>query len=144
MVNGVKKLTDVNVEYPVHFLCLQTLIQPRERHVGASPWSESEAEVDKVDFVHCTQHLGNRTLDDFVFERGDAQGPLAAVGLWDVCTPHGLRPVLAAVNAVAQAMQIVMQVLCVHLNGYPVDASTGSTTQSLKRSFERGEVDVMK
>jgi hypothetical protein len=50
---------------------------------------------------------------------------------------------LAAVNAFAQALQIALQVLCVHLNGDSVDASAGSTTHSLERSFERGYVDVM-
>jgi hypothetical protein len=40
-------------------------------------------------------------------------------------------------------LQIALQFLSVHLNGYSVDASTGSTTHSLERSFERGDVDVM-
>ncbi len=91
VVNGIKVLSNVDVEYPVYFLCLQILIQLRERHVSASPWSESEAEVDEVDLVDRTQHLGNRTLDNLVFECGDARGrwPPSAFGMYVRLTGFG-------------------------------------------------------
>lgn len=48
--------------------------------VRTATWPEPVRESDEVGLVARAQYLGDRTLDDFVFERGNSERSLASVG----------------------------------------------------------------
>ncbi len=100
-------------------------------------------EPDKVGLVDGAQHLGDRTLDDFVLQSRHAERPLVAIGLGDHDAPNRLRPVSPRVDTRAQVRELGLKVLLVRLHRHPVDARARPPLLSPERAFERGLVDVM-
>ena len=61
--------------------------------VGASARPEAVAEAEEIGFINGAQHLGDRALDNFVLQRGNAKRPATAIGFRNVGAANRLRPV---------------------------------------------------
>jgi len=62
------------------------------------PRPEAVGEPEEVGLVDGAQHLGNRSLDDFVLQGRDTERALPAIGLRDVNASNRLRPVASGVD----------------------------------------------
>src|SRR4029453_18697211 len=135
--------TDVRVEHPVHILRHERRVQRVQRPVRAPARPESIGEAHEVDLVDGAEELGHRALDNLVFQRWYAKRSLSTVGFGDVDAAHRLRPVVSAVHAVAQGLQLLRQTLFVCCDRFPVDSRCGSSLQPTKRSPERLDIHVV-
>ncbi|MGL3111196.1 hypothetical protein [Bradyrhizobium sp. BR 1432] len=68
--------------------------------MSAAPGSEAKGAIEEVGFIDGAQDLRHRALDDFIFQREDAERPLTAVSLWDVGPANRQRPIAAAMDPV--------------------------------------------
>jgi hypothetical protein len=143
VIDRVEEATDVRIEHPVHVLRHERCVQRPQRVVRTSAWPKSIGETHEVDLVDGAQELGDRTLDNLVFQRRYAERPLSTIGFGDVHAANRLRPVASAVHAVAQTLQLLRQVLCVGRDRFPIDSRRRSSPQSTKRSFERLDIQVV-
>ena len=111
--------------------------------MGAAGWTEAVAEPQKVSLIDRIKNLGHRALDDLVLERGETEGPLASIGFRDVGPQHWLGPVLTAVDACVQSLEISRQILLILVHRHPIDSWTRRAPLPPERPFERGDIDVM-
>jgi hypothetical protein len=111
--------------------------------VGAAGRAEAVAESQKVSLVDRIENLGDRALDNFVFERGETEGPFASIGFRDVGAEHWFGPVLTAVDACVQSLEVSRQVLLILVHRYPIDSWARRAPLPPERPFERVDIDVM-
>jgi hypothetical protein len=81
VVNGVEEPTNVCIEHPVHLLPLESDGKRIQRIMLTSLGPKPVGEADEVDLVDRVQHIDDRTLDDLVLQRCDAEGSLTTVRL---------------------------------------------------------------
>jgi hypothetical protein len=112
-------------------------MQGSQRSMWTSPGPKAVREAHEVGLVDCAEHFGKRALDDLVFQRGYAEGPLSTVRLRDVGAPYRLRPVLASMHARAQIAQVLCEVLFVRLHRDPVDSRRCPPPLSPERTMKR-------
>jgi hypothetical protein len=75
LIESVIKLPDVGIEHPVHWSRSDSDCQCIQRLVWAAPWSETIREPQEVRFIDRVQHLDRGTLNNLVFQRGNAEWP---------------------------------------------------------------------
>src|ERR1700686_4250829 len=104
-----KKAPDIRVQHPVHLLPINPGVESVQRIVLAAPWSESIREAKKILLVDGLQNVHDRLLDDFVLQTQNAEWPLGAVRLRDVC-PFG-RPgsIAAPMHSLVQVFQFLFE-----------------------------------
>jgi hypothetical protein len=90
--------------------------------VRPTPGAEAIAEPHEVPLVDRPQHPDHRLLDDLVLQCGDAQGPLAPVGLGNPGPLAGLRSVAAALDAAVKVREAGLQVFAIARPRLPVHA----------------------
>ena len=144
VVYRVEEASDVRVEDPVHVLCHKRGVQRLQGLVRTPSGPEAVREAQEVDFVDGAEDLGDRALDDFVLERGDAEWPLSAIRFRDVHAPYREGAVRTAPDPAMQAFQLCIQVLLVRRDGLPIDSCCSLPLQTSKRSGERVDVHMMK
>ena len=89
---------------------------------GFRPGPEAVGEPEEVDLIDGAQHLGDRALDDLVFQRRHAEWSLAAIGFRDVDPPHRLWPVASGMDPLAEVLEVDLQILFVGRHSYPIDS----------------------
>jgi hypothetical protein len=82
---------------------------------------EAIAEAEEVALVHLIQYGDYGTLDDFIFQRRNAEGPLAPIRLRDVLPADGVSTIRLAVDPAVEVVETLLQVLPVFLPGLPID-----------------------
>ena len=105
-----------------------------QRMMGASARPEAVAEAEEIGFINGAQHLGDRALDNLVLQRGNAKGPVTAVGFRNECAANRLRPVSPRVHTITEVPDIALQVLFVSLHRHSIDPGAGRAPLSLKRA----------
>ncbi|CAA9891054.1 hypothetical protein METHB2_330007 [Candidatus Methylobacter favarea] len=88
MTDAIEELLDVGVQDGVHPGAHDPKRERIQRIMLASPWPESIREPQEISLIYGIQHFHHAALDDLVFQRGDAERPLAAVRLGDVFSPR--------------------------------------------------------
>ena len=88
MVQRIEEPLNVRVEHPVHSSRFDADRERVERLMRAALRPEAVREAEKVRLVDGVEHLDDGPLDDFVFQRGDAERPLPPVRLRDVRPPR--------------------------------------------------------
>ena len=78
-----------------------------------TPGPESIRKPQKVVLVDRIQHCHHGALDDFVFQRGDAQRALLSIRLGNISPSGWLRPVGVTVDALVQVCEIGLQMFFV-------------------------------
>src|SRR5260370_20222703 len=105
---------------PVHLLPLNPDRQRVQRIMLTASRPEPIGEPQEIHLIDSVQHLDDRPLDHFVFQRGDAERPQPPVRLRYVRPPRRLRPVPPALNPLMQVPQVSLQVLPLPLPCHPV------------------------
>ena len=138
-----EKVADIRVEHPVHLLPADPHRQRIQRVVRASARPEPVGEAQEVRLVDGVQHPDDGTLDDLVFQRGDAQRPQPPVRLRDVRPARWPCPVAPAVNPVVQIPEVGHQVLPVVRPHHPVHARRGLRAQRPVGHHQPLQADMM-
>ena len=103
----------------------QNVLQSAQRLVGRPSRPEAVGAGQKVLFVDVFQHHGHSGLRHLVFEGWNAEHPLRAVRLRDVCSADRRRVIAARLDALQEVQKIGLQVHFVVRRCDAVDA--GST-----------------
>ena len=127
VVDRVEEAADVRVEHPIHILRHERRVQRAQRSVRTPARPESIREAHEVDLVDGAEKLGDRTLDNLVFQCRNAEGSLTTIGFGDVHPTYRRWPIASAVHAVAQVLQLLRQPLFVRRDRFPVDSRCRST-----------------
>jgi hypothetical protein len=101
-------------------------------------------EAEKVLFVDGVHHLGHRSLDKLVFQRGDSERPLPPIGLGDVGPARGLCSVRSPVQPRVQPLEISLEVRRVLLPRHSVDAGGRLLPELKERLSETVDRHVVK
>src|SRR6266704_3865445 len=120
VVDGIEETPNVRIQHPVHVLsmdpdteCVQCVVRP-------ASWPEPIREAEEVRLVDAVQDRRERTLDQFVLERGNSERPLASVRLRDEHPPNRLRPIPPALQPPGEVDQVCLQLLSVRPPRLPV------------------------
>ena len=82
---------------------------------------ETITEAEEVSLVNLIQYGDHGPLDDFIFQRRNAEGPLAPIRLRDVLPADGVSTIRLAVDPAVEVVETLLQVLPVFLPGLPID-----------------------
>ena len=99
VVQCVEERTDVRIEHPVHLLRHDANRQRIQRQMWTALRPKPVREPEKVRVVDRVQDRDDGALDDFVFQRGNAERPRPPVRLRDVRSPHRLRSVRSSLQS---------------------------------------------
>ena len=141
-VEMVEKAADIRVQHPVHPLP-EPDRQGVQRIMLAPSRTEPVGEALEVRLVNRVQHLADRTLDDLVLQRRDAERPQPPVRLRDVDAPRRHRPVLPRLHPRVQGQQVLLPVPVVLPPGHPVHAGRRVLLQGVERQRQPQAADVV-
>src|SRR5215831_10483034 len=90
LIESVIKLPDVGIEHPAHFSRSDPYCQRVQGLMWTTTGPEPIRESQKVPFADRVQHLDSGTLDDFIFQCGNAERPklTRSTHLRDVHSAH--------------------------------------------------------
>ena len=117
MVESVIKPPDVGIEHPVHFPRSDPDRQRIQRLVRTTPRAESVRESQKVLLIDRVQHLPSGTLDDLIFQRGNAERAKLTrfTHLRDVDPTHRPRSVRSSLEPRGEILEVCLEGLTVVL-----------------------------
>src|SRR5215472_15558295 len=123
VIESVIKLTDVGIEHPVHFSRSDPNRQRIQRLVRAALRSETVGKFQEVLFIDSVQHLDRGTLDDLVFQRGNAEWAKLTrfTHLRDVNSANRSRPVGSSLESMGEILEVGLEGLAVVLPRLAVD-----------------------
>src|SRR6516165_6791095 len=142
MIQRVEELPDVHFHQPATTQVHSLLPQSAQRVVRRSPRPETVRTVPKVLFVNRLQRHDDRSLKDFVFQRGNPQGPgFDSRLLRDTHPTYGRRSVCAGLGTVQESREVVEQAPTVVL-GRPPHARGTVLARALVRLKQPYQVQV--
>ena len=110
MGRGIEKALDIQIEHPVHLLPVNPGVECVQRIVLAAPRTEPVGKAKEVLLVDGLQNVHDCLLDDLVLQAQNAQWPIGAVRLRDVCPSGRPSPVAAPMHALVQVFQFLFEV----------------------------------
>src|SRR5215471_7322964 len=124
LIESVIKLPDVGIEHPAHFSRSDPHRQRIQRLMRAAPRPETIRESQEVLFINCVQHLDRGTLDDFVFQRGNAEWAKLTrfTHLREVDSTNRSRSVRSSLESMGEILEVGLEILAVVLPGLAVHA----------------------
>ena len=105
------------------------------------PGPEPIRETEEIFLVDRIEHGDDCTLDDLILKRGNAQRALTPVRLRDETSPHGLRPVRAAVDSRVQFLKMILKTRLVVPPRHAILARSGTALERQDRVSERIDID---
>jgi hypothetical protein len=84
VTDRIEESRDIGVHYPVHLRAGNPNGKSVQRIMLAAPRSEPIREPEEIFFVDCVQHFHHSPLNDFIFQRSDAQRALPPIRFWDI------------------------------------------------------------
>ena len=100
------------------------------------------ADAEKILLIDALQNPKHRLLDNFVFQRRDAQWSLPTVGFRDPDSTRRLSTVGSPVNSIMEVRNIDLQIPLVFEPGYTVDSDCRRLLQVEERFGQTVFVDV--
>src|SRR5258705_2104065 len=137
LAHRIEKPGNIGVQNVVHLSAVDPDMERVQRIVLAAARAESIAEPEEFLLVDPIQQRSGGPLDNLVLKSGDCQRTLPPIGLRNVPTPRGLRPIGSPVDPIAQIFGFVV------LPRYPVDARSRVPLQREERGTEHCRVDVV-
>jgi hypothetical protein len=125
MVEVVEEAPDISIQDPVHSSRQETDIESIEAVVLPLAGSISIGKTEKVSLVDRVQHFDRGPLDDLVFQSGNAQRALLAIGLGDKHSAYWLGPVTSALQASGKIIEVCLKIFSVAFPRLAVDTSSG-------------------
>src|SRR5580765_775139 len=121
MGRGIEKTLDVQIEHPVHLLPVNPGVECVQRIVLAAPRTEPIGKAKKVLLVDGLQNKHDCLLDDLVLQAQNAQWPLGAVRLRDVCPSGRPGSVATPMHAIVQVFQFLFEAFSIGLPRHAID-----------------------
>ena len=143
VIDGIEIRANVGVEHPVHFPAAEGHGQRVERLMRRPTGPEPVGKAEEVLFIDGIEHPDNRALDDFVFQRRDAERSLPSVGFGYINPLRGLGPVSPTVELVAQLLQPCFQPHLVLLPTHAVHSRRRPSLQPLEGGSQPGDIQEM-
>jgi hypothetical protein len=110
--------------------------------VLTAPGPKTVRETEEVFLVDRTEHRDHRTMDDLVFQGGDSQRALLARLRYEP-SPHGQRPVRAALDPAVQFLKVALQVRLVVLPPHAIHPRCGTALERQERIPQSIDRDVV-
>jgi len=112
-----------------------------QRIVLAAARAESIAEPEEFLLVDRIQQRSGGPLDDFVLKGGDCQRTLPPIGLRNMPTPRGLRPIGSPLDPIPQTFDPAIEIGFVVLPRHPVDSRSRVPLQCEERGAKHCGVE---
>jgi hypothetical protein len=125
----IQELGQIRIEDPLDVRAGDAKRQGIERIVLAALRTEPITEAEEIALVNLIQYGDHRALHDFVFQRRNAERPLAAIRLGNVLPADRLRSVRLAVDPAMEVVETLLQVLPVFLPCLSIDPWGGITLE---------------
>src|SRR6266403_5454940 len=109
MGHGIEKALDIRIQHPVHLLPVYPGVESVQRIVLTAPRSESIRKAEEILLVDGLQNVHDGLLNDFVLQTQNAEWPLGAVRLRDVCPSGWARPIAAPMHSIVQVFQFPLR-----------------------------------
>src|SRR5262249_42863512 len=124
MIQIVKELSDIDFKYPATSAVHHLVAEGIQRLVRRSARPKAVGAVQEVLLVDWLQQHDDRTLKDFVLQRGNSKwaGLGCRATLWNMHAPHGRSVVRAGFGAVEQSLKVALQFSLIFLRGHSVHA----------------------
>jgi len=124
VIQSVIEPPDVGIEHPIHLSRSDPNRQRIQRLVWTTSRSKSVRETQEVLLVDRVQHLASGTLDDLVFQRGNAEWPKLTrfTHLRDVDPTHRLGSVRSPLQPMGEVLEVRLEGLTVVLPRLAVNA----------------------
>ena len=144
LANRIEKAPNVRVENPVHRGITDRHRQCIHRVVLPPPGPEPVGEAEEVFLVDRVEHSNQRTLNDFVLQRGNPQGPLLVGSrLRYEPSPNRQRPIRPAMDPVMQVQKVDLQTRLVVLPRHAVHPGRGTALERQERIPQQIDRDVV-
>src|ERR1700674_4966521 len=143
MGHGIEKALDIRIKHPVHLLPINPGVESIQRIVLAAPRSESIREAEKILLVDGLQNVHDCLLDDLVLQAQNAQWPLGAVRLRDVCPSGRAGPIAAPMHSLVQVLQFLFERFSIGLPCHAIDAGRSVTREREIAPLQEIGGDVM-
>ena len=143
--NCVEKPTNVAIKHVVDLFAQLTDVKGIKAVMLAFARPVAVGEPEKVDFVDGIEYFDNSALDDFVFQRCDAQWALLAVVFGDKHPTYRLRSVPSPCQPSGEIQKILFQILFVVPPCLPVHTRCSLFLQTPEAASQRVQVvDMVK
>src|ERR1700674_3062690 len=129
MGHGIEKALDIRIEHPVHLSPVNPGVESVQRIVLAAPRTESIGEAKEILLVDGLQNVHDRLLDDLVLQTENAEWPLGAVRLRDVCPSGGARPIAAPMHSIVQVFDFLFEGFSISLPCHTIDSGRSVTRE---------------
>src|SRR5580658_6650732 len=143
MGHGIEKALDVRVKHPVHLSPINPGVESVQRIVLAALRTESIGEAKEILLVDGLQNKHYRLLDDLVLQTQNAEWPLGAVRLRDVCPSGRVGPVAVSVHSIVQVFQFLFERFSIGLPCHAIDPGRSVTREREITPLEEIGGDVM-
>src|SRR5687768_4456345 len=125
VAHALKELGQICIEDPLDVGAGNPERQGIKRIMLPASRPEPITEAEEVALVDLSQYGDHGPLDDLVFQRRNAEGPLAPIRLRDVLPADGLSTIRLAVDPVMEVVETPLQGLPIFLPGLPIDSWGG-------------------
>ena len=121
----IQELGQIRIEYPLDVGAGNPERQGIKRIMLPATRPESITEAEEVSLVNLIQYGDHGPLDDFIFQRRNAEGPLAPIRLREVLSADGL----STIRLVLEVVETLLQALPIFLPGLSIDPWGGITLE---------------
>ena len=123
---------NVTIQHVVHRLPRQGDRERVQRLVRTASRPEPLGETPKILLVNLGEDGDHRLLDNLVLQCRDPQGALPPLGLRDIHSPCGLRPIAPAVNPILEIDQPIVQASLIRLPGHAIHPGSRMPLQCIE------------
>src|SRR6267143_3159462 len=127
MGHGIEKALYIRIQHPVHLLPVNPGVESVQRIVLTAPRSESIRKAEEILLVDGLQNVHDGLLNDFVLQAQNAEWPLGAVRLRDVCPSGWARPIAAPMHSIVQVFQFLFERLSIGLPCHAIGSGRSVT-----------------
>jgi hypothetical protein len=139
----VEERTDIGVEYPVDFACLDSVRERVQRIVLAASGSEPVAESQELRLVDRREDSHHGCLDDLVLNGSNAERPLSAIRLRYVLPARWQRSIRSGMNPCVKIGEVGLQICRVLVPRPAIDARGRALLQAEEGPFQNLDADVV-
>jgi hypothetical protein len=143
LADRIEEAPDIRIENVVHLLARDPDDECVQRIVLAALWSEPVREPEKVLLVDRVEHRERRPLDNLVFDGGDRERALPAIGLRYVPTPGRQCPVRSSVDPFMQIGEVALEICLVVPPGQPINTRCRVALEREEGHPEQAGTDVV-
>jgi len=140
----IQKRPNIGVKYIVHLPRGDAYRKGVQRIVRSLSRTKPVGEPEEISLVDRVQHHDSRTLNDFVFQGGNRQGPLTPVRLWNIGPAGRLGPVGPSVDTAMQIDEPALKIGLILLPRHAIHAGGSLTLEGVKGHLQGLGVDVVK